>query len=340
MRKSIRLAGRTFGKLLGDLKMKEENRIRQRTWAVIMLSMTLFFGFETRTCPHPPCSFSISPPSDSYPGSGIVSAQVNVTTSSGCDWTAISNDSWITITSGSSGSGNGVVTFSVSANPSSSSRTGTITIADQIFTVIQAGVNVPFISYIAPTSGPLTGGTAITIQGRGFQMGASVTIGGKSATVTSVTNNEITATTGMASTPGTYDVIVTNPGGESAVLHHAFTYRPVTEEEELFVPVVVSAAGLNGSFFTSEMTLTNRGSGDATVDFTYTSSNGTGSGTATDNLGPGQQKVVPDAINYLGIVGDSDSHLGEPGRDIEGYLFRPVFLRRRRSHSPDHHGGS
>jgi len=256
----------------------------------------------------PSCTFSISPTSASYSLNGPASDQVKVIANkSDCAWTATSNDSWITIISGSSGSGDGVVRFSVSENQSSGSRTGTITVAGRVFAVIQAGAGEEkvtfFVSYIAPASGPLTGGTAINIQGSGFQVGASVTIGDNAATVASLTGNQINATTGTASTPGTYDVVVTNPGGQFATLHHGFTYLPSIEGAELFVPIVASAVGLNGSFFNSEMTLTNRGSGDVTVDFTYTSSTGTGSGRATDNLGPGQQKVVPDVINYLGSLG-------------------------------------
>jgi len=63
---------------------------------------------------------------------------VTVSVSSGCPWTAVSNASWITVTSGSSGSGPGVVHYFLSVNPSTTThRIGTITIAGQTFTVIQ-----------------------------------------------------------------------------------------------------------------------------------------------------------------------------------------------------------
>ena len=60
-----------------------------------------------------------------------------VSTTSGCTWTATSNASWITVTSGASGSGNGNVRFNVAPNTGSTSRTGTLTIAGQTFTVSQ-----------------------------------------------------------------------------------------------------------------------------------------------------------------------------------------------------------
>jgi len=86
------------------------------------------------------CSYSISSSSQSFMSSAGTGS-VNVTTTSGCNWTATSNaTSWLTITYGSSGSGNGTVSYSVAANSGTTSRTGTITIAGQTFTVTQAGI--------------------------------------------------------------------------------------------------------------------------------------------------------------------------------------------------------
>ena len=67
----------------------------------------------------------------------------------------------------------------------------------------------------------------------------------------------------------------------------------------LFVPVILSASGLLGSFYTSEMVVTNRGTTTASITYTYVASTGGGSGTATDALAPGQQKIVADAIEFL-----------------------------------------
>jgi hypothetical protein len=64
---------------------------------------------------------------------------VNVSTSSGCSWSAVSNVSWIAITSGASGTGNGTVRYLVAANVGGA-RTGTLTIAGQTLTVTQAAI--------------------------------------------------------------------------------------------------------------------------------------------------------------------------------------------------------
>ena len=85
------------------------------------------------------CTYSISPTSTSPTSSGGTGS-VSVTAGTGCNWTANSAASWITITAGSSDSGNGAVNYSVAANTSTSVRMTTMTIAGQTFTVNQAGV--------------------------------------------------------------------------------------------------------------------------------------------------------------------------------------------------------
>ncbi len=62
----------------------------------------------------------------------------NVTASGSCNWTAVPTDSFVTITSGSSGAGNGTVNFSVAAN-NGPQRTTVIVVGGQVFTITQAG---------------------------------------------------------------------------------------------------------------------------------------------------------------------------------------------------------
>ena len=71
----------------------------------------------------------------------------------------------------------------------------------------------------------------------------------------------------------------------------------------LFVPVILSAAGRSNSFFTSELTLTNRGDGEVKLDYTYTAHRGGGSGKTSDVLAPGIQKIETDALTYLRGLG-------------------------------------
>jgi Beta-propeller repeat len=86
-----------------------------------------------------------------------------------------------------------------------------------------------------------------------------------------------------------------------------------TEYATLFVPIVLSASGLNNSFFTSELTLTNTGPKDARLDFTYVAAFGDGSGSATTTLPAGKQQIFPDAIEYLRSLGLPTSATGNRG---------------------------
>jgi len=84
------------------------------------------------------CVYTITQTSKSFTDAAS-SGSVSVTTSSGCAWTAVSNNStWLHVTAGSSGTGSGTVSYSVDANTSTSSRTGTLTIAGNTFTVTQS----------------------------------------------------------------------------------------------------------------------------------------------------------------------------------------------------------
>ncbi len=106
------------------------------------------------------CSFSINPTSASFAAAGD-SASVSVTTISGCNWTAASNDSFITITSGAGGSGSGTVNYTVAANGSSTSRSGSMTIAGLTFSVSQAGVPTQTLTVASSNPGS---GVSITVS--------------------------------------------------------------------------------------------------------------------------------------------------------------------------------
>lgn len=83
------------------------------------------------------CSFSVAPNNFDFNAPGGTGT-VAVTTSSGCAWTATSNDAWITVTSGASGTGNGAVTFSVAPN-TGRDRKGNLTVAGRNVSVDQKG---------------------------------------------------------------------------------------------------------------------------------------------------------------------------------------------------------
>jgi WD40 repeat protein len=111
--------------------------------------------------PSPSCSGTLSPTSHVFSASGG-DGSVSVNAPAGCNWTATSDVSWITLTSASSASGSALVTFEVRGNTTGSARTGTVTIAGQTFTAMQdsgAGDNCDYT--ISPTaqSFPAAGGS-------------------------------------------------------------------------------------------------------------------------------------------------------------------------------------
>ena len=110
--------------------------------------------------PQPGCTFNINPSSTAVAATGGSGTFV-VSTGTGCAWAASSGATWISITSGGSGAGNGSVIFSAAAN-TGGGRTGTLTIAGQTFSVVQAGATGGPCTYQLGSSSssiPAAGGT-------------------------------------------------------------------------------------------------------------------------------------------------------------------------------------
>ena len=82
-------------------------------------------------------TFTLNPWSASL-SAAASSGTLAVTSSAyGAAWSAVSNASWITVTT-ASGNGNGSVAYAVQANTTHAARSGTITVAGQTFTVNQS----------------------------------------------------------------------------------------------------------------------------------------------------------------------------------------------------------
>jgi hypothetical protein len=74
------------------------------------------------------------------------------------------------------------------------------------------------ITSVSPSSMPNDQSTNIAIVGRGFDAGAQVLLGAEAVGVTETRSGLIRATVPEGFAVGMYDVIVTNPGGDTAVL--------------------------------------------------------------------------------------------------------------------------
>jgi hypothetical protein len=88
-----------------------------------------------------PCRYSLSRAGDTVGSSGG-RLSFDVSTLSGCGWTASASQSWIAIASGQSGSASGTVGVSVSAN-SGDRRAGQVTAGGQTYTVTQDAAPPP-----------------------------------------------------------------------------------------------------------------------------------------------------------------------------------------------------
>jgi hypothetical protein len=104
-----------------------------RTGTILLAGQTL-----TVTQTGASCGYVLSTSTQTFSAAGGTGSVSVTVLGNGCQsWTATSHANWITVTAGVSGTGNGTVNFSVAANTGSTSRTGTITIAGQTFTVSQ-----------------------------------------------------------------------------------------------------------------------------------------------------------------------------------------------------------
>ncbi len=85
---------------------------------------------------------------------------------------------------------------------------------------------------------------------------------------------------------------------------------PEPVETELIVPVVVSAPGLNGSFFSTELTVANKGLTRTEALLEFRNQGGTLIGRTGVTLGAQQQRIIPDlltAMKSAGILNSGDT---------------------------------
>ena len=112
--------------------------------------------------PGPGCTYALSTAGMNVSQSGGPS-QVSVITPNGCGWAAQSNVAWMSIVGSPFGSGPGVVTFSVDATDGAS-RSGTLTIAEQTLTVVQAAGCTYTVDPTFHNAGNSGGSGSVTVQ--------------------------------------------------------------------------------------------------------------------------------------------------------------------------------
>jgi hypothetical protein len=176
------------------------------TGATQSATLTVNTASATLTQAASSCSFSLSSSSPSLSNSGGL-GQVNVTAPIGCPWAVVNNDpSAVTVTAGSTGSGDGTVSFTVLPSVDLNSRTLSMTIAGDYYSITEGGVCTFSLSStsvnLPAASGP--GSVGLTASAGGCTWTASSSVSwltitsSSSGTGSSTVSYSIAANTGVA----------------------------------------------------------------------------------------------------------------------------------------------
>lgn len=134
-----------------------------RTGTLTVAGQTFTVNQEAAPVP-PPCSISISPAGQSVGSAAGTGTTITVTAGPACAWTATSNTSWLTLLTGASGTGNGTVTYRFDANDAGLTRTGSLSIGGQTFTVDQAAAPCTFNLSPLRLTAPVGGQTGASFE--------------------------------------------------------------------------------------------------------------------------------------------------------------------------------
>ncbi len=125
------------------------------------------------------------------------------------------------------------------------------------YTYVAPNNPAPTVTAMSPVTGTINGGTAIALTGTGFLQGATVQLGGSSATgVTVVNSNAITAIT-PAHAAGAVSIVVTNTDAKSGTLTNGYTYTgPQSNPAPTVTAITPNSGSTNGG---TSVTITGTG---------------------------------------------------------------------------------
>ncbi|HVO52590.1 MAG TPA: PKD domain-containing protein [Thermoanaerobaculia bacterium] len=149
--------------------------------------------------------------------------------------------------------------------------------------------------------------------------------------------------------PGAYAVTLTARDPNGGVGTAALTVNVTVPASSgasttLFVPVVLEAAGVGGSRYTSDVTLVSRAASPTDVVLAYTASQGSGSGFARVTLAAGEMRVLPGIVDWLRgqglpIPSDGSTQVGTLRATFGGVSDPSLVWAGARTFTPDPHGG-
>jgi uncharacterized protein (TIGR03437 family) len=231
-------------------------------------------------------AFALSASNATFAAAGGTGAVDLTATVGQCTWNVSSSDNWLTVTSvtstsgtaSNSGTGNGRVNYSVAANPATTSRTGTLTIAGLSFTVTQSGSALaPRIDALSQTSAPAGGaGFTLTVTGANFSNTSVVRWQGSARTTAFISATQLTAQISAADlvTAGTFTIDVFDPppggGASNALTFTVIQSNPVPQLTSLSPTSAIAGGGqftltVNGANFVNTSVVRWNGTGRSTT---------------------------------------------------------------------------
>ncbi len=180
-----------------------------------------------------------------------------------------------------------------------------------------AAAGLPSVTKVAPTSGPMLGGTSVVVTGTNFVSGGTaIDFGANAATIVTFTSTtSITVTTPVSSAPGAVSVSATTSAGTSTTdatytyIGHTFTsVTPATGLPAGGTKVTIAGTNLTAAtavdFGTAAATISSNTAGKIVIDASPASplaSPGYGTVDITVTTASGTSAIVPaDHFTYIG----------------------------------------
>ncbi|MDZ4858777.1 MAG: M12 family metallo-peptidase [Candidatus Hydrogenedentes bacterium] len=140
-------------KVVGYTVLPNETLSSRTANLIVEGTLTTFFVFQGPV----ECGYDFDPNNvviSASGGTGVVSLD----TQAPCEWTAVSDQSWLTLTSATSGTGDANIQYSVDATTSGFARTAHISVGDVEFLVAQEGLSCNFQLWPPATNFGFNGG--------------------------------------------------------------------------------------------------------------------------------------------------------------------------------------
>jgi hypothetical protein len=261
------------------------------------------------------CAPTVTVPTTSFTRSGGTgTATVSYPTGCTNSWSAVSNQSFLTVTSGASGTGSGAVGFSVAAN-TSSTRTATLTVAGVETTITQTGPTLtpsPTALIFAATKNGSSGAVVAVTEAQRV----TLTHSGTTSTSWSASSNVswLQITNGSGTGSGVFTVGVVNPSnviGGSTSLSGTITITATNVgNSPILVPVTLTVTQ------TTSGTAAPFGAFDTPVSGATVAGSIAVTGWALDDVGIDRVEIWRDLI-----TGDPAPPFQQVGHPADGKVF-------------------